>query len=98
MAVTARSLTFHQSYEPVSNETTTRLEVRKLLRRRWFSSYREQSLGVVLAVCGVLWFAETTTQQSALPVSGLVTPLQLSALGMLTWLHAKWRRSVNPNR
>ena len=98
MAVTARSLTFHQSYEPVSNETTTRLEVRKLLRRRWLSSYREQSLGALLAVCGVVWFAEDATRSSPSPVSGLVTPLQVCAVGMIAWLHAKWRRSVSLDR
>ena len=94
MTSTARSLTFHQSYEPANNETTTRLEVRKLLRRGWFTSYREQHLGAMLSVCGVAWFANTATQQSMAGISGLITPAQVCGLGAVIWLHARWRRSI----
>jgi len=57
----------------------------------------EERLGSLISAVGVIWTVQEATkdlaelwQFSILPPG----PLELCAIGILIWLHAKWRRSV----
>jgi len=65
------------------------------------SIQREESLGSLIAGGGIIWSVQEATKGLAewwqlrlLPPG----PLEVCAIGILIWLHAKWRRSVNVNR
>ncbi len=66
-----------------------------------FSIRGEESLGSLIAAGGIIWSVQEATkglaelwQLKLLPPG----PLEICALGILIWLHAKWRRSVSVNR
>ena len=66
-----------------------------------FSIRGEESLGSLIAAGGIIWSVQEATkglaelwQLKLLPPG----PLEVCALGILIWLHAKWRRSVSVNR
>jgi hypothetical protein len=65
-------------------------------RRHRFSVSTEGRIGSLIAVAGMIWAAYAATVDYAglwrfqiLPPG----PIEMCALGVLTWLHAKWRRS-----
>jgi hypothetical protein len=71
------------------------------MSNRGFSIRGEESLGSLVAAGGIIWSVQEATkglaelwQLKLLPPG----PLEVCALGVLIWLHAKWRRSVNVNR
>jgi hypothetical protein len=71
------------------------------MSNRGFSIRGEESLGSLVAAGGIIWSVQQATkglaelwQLKLLPPG----PLEVCALGVLIWLHAKWRRSVNVNR
>ena len=57
----------------------------------------EARLGSLVAAGGIIWTANLATQKFTtfdhilLPTG----PLELCAIGILVWLHAKWRASVS---
>jgi len=60
----------------------------------------EERLGSVIAGAGLIWVAREASkdllanwQFTQLPTG----PLEICAIGILVWLHAKWRRSVQTN-
>jgi len=60
----------------------------------------EERLGSLLSAAGVIWGVQEATKDlahlwkfSILPPG----PMEVCALGVLIWLHAKWRRSVKIN-
>lgn len=66
-------------------------------RRYPFSISTEERLGSLLAAGGTIWATYVATidyaslwQMRILPPG----PLEVCALGVLVWLHAKWRRST----
>lgn len=61
------------------------------------STRAETRIGSLIAVVGVIWAAKLNTLNfTALPRAMLFPPgpLETCAIGILIWLHAKWRRSV----
>jgi hypothetical protein len=66
-------------------------------RRYPFSISTEERLGSLLAAGGTIWATYVATvdyaslwQMQILPPG----PMEVCALGILVWLHAKWRRST----
>jgi hypothetical protein len=66
-------------------------------QRHRFSVLGEERLGSLIAATGAIWVTYVATVDYAalwrfqiLPPG----PLEVCALGILTWLHAKWRRSA----
>jgi len=60
----------------------------------------EERLGVLIAAVGIVWSVRTATQDlSSLTQFGLLNPgpLEICAIGILIWLHAKWRRLTRVN-
>lgn len=58
---------------------------------------REERFGSLIAAAGVIWGVYVATHDYAsLWVFDISRPgpLELCALGILAWLHAKWRRSL----
>ncbi len=70
---------------------------RPIERTTWFSRIKtEERLGCLIASAGLVWGAQVLTANihdldSLMRTPG---PLEVCALGILMWLHAKWRRSV----
>src|SRR5947209_4250507 len=60
------------------------------------SSRLEAFLGSVMAGSGAVWTAQVITQSGLTP--GTLTlhshPIELTGLGVLLWLHGKWRKST----
>ena len=63
----------------------------------WFSILAEVRLGSLISAGGMVWTAYVATSDYAalwhmqiLPPG----PIEVCALGILVWLHAKWRRST----
>ena len=59
------------------------------------SSHLEAQFGSVVAAGGVIWAVAIASKQFA--ASGIVLPsgpLEVCGVGILIWLHAKWRGSV----
>lgn len=57
---------------------------------------REERFASLIAAAGVIW-AVRVTVTSMLPAYATELtfgPLEMCALGILMWLHAKWRRTV----
>ncbi len=58
--------------------------------------HAEERIGSLIAAGGVIWTVQSAIT-SAAPFSALTLPrgpLEVCAIGILIWLHAKWRRSV----
>jgi hypothetical protein len=62
----------------------------------WKRPATEARLGLITFGGGAIWAARVQTIQIANIFHLLLTPgpLEISAIGLLIWLHAKWRRSV----
>jgi len=63
----------------------------------WVSLRTEERVGSLLAAGGTVWLVYVATvdfnhmwQMSIMPPG----PVEVCALGILLWLHAKWRRSI----
>ena len=57
----------------------------------------EERLGSLIAAGGLIWTVRVGTQDLASLWQLTVappSPLEICAIGILLWLHAKWRRSV----
>lgn len=57
----------------------------------------QERLGSLVAAGGIVWAARAATQNVSTLWSFSITqpgPLEICALGILMWLHAKYRRSV----
>ena len=63
--------------------------------RRWIRA--EERLGSLIAGGGLIWTAHAvTTHYAGLTRIGILPPgpLEVCAIGILIWLHAKWRKNV----
>jgi hypothetical protein len=69
-------------------------------RRRWVSIRAEMRIANLIMVVGIAWIARTIIGQNSIDafrIIGLLPPgsLEVTGIGALIWLHAKWRHSVN---
>ena len=78
------------TYVPIRGKQLT-------VSRSRFSIRTEEQLGSLIAAAGTIWAIYVATvdysslwQLKILPPG----PIELCALGILAWLHAKWRRSA----
>jgi len=58
----------------------------------------EERLGSLISAGGLIWTVRVGTQDLASLWQLTVLPpgpLGICAIGILVWLHAKWRRSIN---
>jgi hypothetical protein len=62
------------------------------------STWWEARLGSLIAALGIVWAAHVSTNNFTnlnalfpLPAG----PMEICAVGVLIWLHAKWRKSVH---
>jgi len=58
----------------------------------------EERLGSLIAAGGLIWAVRVATQDLASIWQLTVAPpgpLEICGVGVLVWLHAKWRRSIN---
>lgn len=67
-------------------------------QRHLLSIRGEERFGSLLAAAGMIWAAYV----ASVDYTSLLTlrimppgPIEVCALGIIAWLHAKWRRSVN---
>ena len=62
----------------------------------WRRPATEARVGLLIFGGGAIWATKVQTIEMANIFHLLLTPgpLELSAIGLLVWLHAKWRRSV----
>jgi hypothetical protein len=62
----------------------------------WKRPATEARVGLLTFGGGAIWATKVETIQISNVFHLLMTPgpLELSAIGLLIWLHAKWRRSV----
>ena len=60
------------------------------------SAHLEAQLGSLIAGGGIVWIAAIAAPQlgSAAGLNFPAGPIEVSAFGILIWLHAKWRGSV----
>ncbi|HYG97861.1 MAG TPA: hypothetical protein VD837_01930 [Terriglobales bacterium] len=60
--------------------------------------HTEERIGSLIAAAGIIWAAHgVTSNPDALYTLPLQQgPLELCGIGILIWLHGKWRRSVAP--
>ena len=71
----------------------------KIDRRPWWKRIKtEERFGCLVAAGGVIWGVQVGTINLLVPATLMLTPgpLETCAIGILIWLHAKWRRSVRP--
>jgi hypothetical protein len=56
----------------------------------------EAFLGSVVAGCGAVWAAQVAAQAGFSPAALTLNsrPLELTAFGILLWLHGKWRKAT----
>lgn len=83
---------------PVNTTVVTKAQSAAVaLDRKLASIRREERFGSLIAAAGVIWAVYVATQDyNSLWHVGINPPgpLETCALGILAWLHAKWRRSV----
>lgn len=64
----------------------------------------EEKLGCLVAAAGVVWAVYHGTYQAHDVLQGFTAvylktgPLETSGIGILLWLHAKWRKAASINR
>ena len=59
------------------------------------NSFWESRFGCVVSAAGVIWAVREGTLHASLSFATLpVGPLEIACLGILIWLHAKYRLSV----
>jgi hypothetical protein len=78
------------TYVPVSKPQRSSQQYR-------FSISTEERMGSLVAAAGTIWatYAATTDYAALWRLQILPPgPLEVCALGILVWLHAKWRRST----
>jgi len=65
----------------------------------WKRIKTEERIGSLVFWGGVIWAVDIATKDISNLFHLLLTPgpLEVSAIGLLVWLHAKWRRSVRIN-
>jgi hypothetical protein len=56
----------------------------------------EERIASLIAAAGVIWAVHVTTTSMLPAYATLITtgPMETCELGILMWLHAKWRRTV----
>ncbi len=67
-------------------------------QRRWVRA--EERLGSLIAGGGIIWTTQAVTSHyEGLTRVGIMPPgpLEVCAIGILVWLHAKWRKSLRLN-
>jgi hypothetical protein len=88
------------SGEPASYPVVTVGPVRKprpIERTTWSRRIKtEERIGSLIAAGGLIWFAQVLTIDihDMFSLTRTPGPLEVCAIGILIWLHAKWRRSV----
>jgi hypothetical protein len=86
-----------QAYTP-ADAVYTKTDRRRAMARQ-STGHTEGRLGLMIAGGGMIWAAYiakadyTTLWQPGLHTPG---PLEVAGIGILIWLHAKWRRSIQP--
>ena len=66
--------------------------------------YLEERLGCLMAAGGLIWAVYHGTYQVHDIVQGFTAvylktgPLELSAIGILIWLHGKWRKATSVDK
>ncbi len=65
----------------------------------WKRPATEARLGLITFGGGLIWTTKVETVQISNIFHLLLTPgpLEISAIGLLIWIHAKWRKSVRLN-
>lgn len=66
------------------------------MSKRLLRIHREERIGSLIAAAGVIWAVKIITSRT---VPGLLLPagpLETCGIGILIWLHSKWRRSIKP--
>jgi hypothetical protein len=64
------------------------------MARRVIGIHREERIASLVAAAGVIWAVSIATS-AALPVPALPAgPVEACSVGVVLWLHAKWRRSL----
>lgn len=59
------------------------------------NSFWEARFGCMISAAGVIWAVREGTLHSSISFANLpVGPLEIACLGILIWLHAKYRVSV----
>jgi hypothetical protein len=69
-------------------------------RRRRVSIRTEARIANAIMVAGIIWIARTLIGQDSFDALRIIRllppgPLEITGIGALIWLHAKWRHSVN---
>jgi hypothetical protein len=89
------------SGEPASYPAVAVGPVRKprpIERKSWSRRIKtEERLGSLVASAGLIWGTQVLTANihDLDSLTRTPGPLEVCALGILIWLHAKWRRSVH---
>jgi hypothetical protein len=89
------------SGEPASYPVVAVGPVRKprpIERKSWSRRIKtEERLGSLVASAGLIWGTQVLTANihDLDSLTRTPGPLEVCALGILIWLHAKWRRSVH---
>ncbi|HLH09101.1 MAG TPA: hypothetical protein VKW78_17825 [Terriglobales bacterium] len=100
MASQANSQPNIWSGEPASYPVVTVGPVRKrapMERITWWKRIKtEERIGSLIASGGLVWAAQALTVDVHNTSSLIQTPgpIEVCAIGILIWMHAKWRRSV----
>jgi hypothetical protein len=71
-------------------------------RRRRLSIHAEVRIANLIMVIGIIWIARIAMVLGSIDVLRIVGALppgalEITGIGALIWLHAKWRHSVNLN-
>jgi hypothetical protein len=83
------------AYAAIQSDTAPSLP-----RRRRVSINTEVRIANVIMLVGIIWIARTLVGQDSIDVLRIIGllptgSLEITGIGALIWLHAKWRRSVN---
>jgi len=67
--------------------------------RRGLSIRAESRIGILIMLPGIIWFIyNTLTQPGYLMIASVILPptgpVGVTGIGILVWLHAKWRHSI----
>ena len=91
---------YHESRSKFVPEVTTHQPAKVQVAQDLKSIRQEERLGSLIAAAGTIWAVYVAThdydslwRMSIMPPG----PMEVCALGVLAWLHAKWRRSMRPS-
>ncbi len=60
------------------------------------NTFWEARFGCIISAAGVIWAVREGSMRASIAFTSLpVGPLEISAFGILIWLHAKYRASVS---